>query len=71
MIFSLLFFISIIKNLFLKKFYFKENKIKIFNFHMEKSLERILALQSFNRINELLSPLSKKNIKIISKNNIS
>ena len=38
---------------------------------MEKPLERILALQSFNRINELLSPLSKKNIKIISKNNIS
>ena len=27
---------------------------------MEKTLERILALQSFNRINELLSPLSKK-----------
>ena len=38
---------------------------------MEKTLERILALQSFNRTNELISPLSKKNIKIISKNNSS
>ena len=38
---------------------------------MEKTLERILALKSFNRVNEVLSPLSKKKIsklfqKIIS-----
>ena len=29
---------------------------------MEKTLERILALKSFNRVNEVLSPLSKKKI---------
>ena len=29
---------------------------------MEKSLERILALKSFNRVNEVLSPLSEKKI---------
>ena len=38
---------------------------------MEKTLERILALKSFNRVNEVLSHLSKKKIsklfqKIIS-----